>query len=216
MDFPTVQNSVNDVPATFKRQTQSFLQWADSESAALARGTIAADSILAMVVSILDAKYGWLDFWGLLFGLPRNASESDSTYLARVQYTISNGAGPLLAIQNWIEQIWGVAAVVTDSAGVLGYSITFPPVVTLAQVQQIIDGLNRVRPAGVPFMEFLQNTGTYLDTVNFLDCARISSAYLGGEGVTRVYPFVSAGTPNTTAKLPTLFMTDPTLNPATP
>jgi hypothetical protein len=212
MDFPTVQASLNDLPPTFKRSNAPFLQVVDSESAALSRLTMAADTILSMVRNISNAQYGWLDFWGLLFGIARNNNESDATYLARTLFTLQNGAGPPLAIVNWIQLVWGVTATFAENFPALGYSLSFPPAITPAQLQVIVQGLVRVRPAGVPFATYSASAGPYLDTVNFLDCPRISGAYVGGGGATRVFVTQSAATPNSTPGLPTLFMTDPTLN----
>ena len=212
MDFPTVQAALNDVPPTFKRSNAPFLQVVDSESAALARMTIAADTIVSMVRDISNAQYGWLDFWGLLFGIARNSMEPDATYLARIIFTLRNGAGPPLAIVEWIQTVWGVAATISESFPAVGYSLTFPPAVTLAQIQVIVQGLNRVRPAGVPFALYSSSSGPYLDTVNFLDCPRISGAYVGGGGAVRAFVTIPTATPNSTTNLPTLFMTDPTLN----
>lgn len=212
MDFITVQGQLNDLPNTFKRPDQTYLQLIDSMSALLYRFTQGADGTDTQL-AFQNAQYGWLDVWGLLMGIPRMQSEAGANYLARIMFEVLAGAGPPAQIQNWIAVVYQVQATVTENFPSIGYTITFQSTVSAAQAQQIVAGLSYVRPAGVPITGvFIVGVGTVLETVNFLAAASVVGAYLGG-GLQPVALALGSTTNNATPIIPTLFLTDPTLNP---
>lgn len=211
MDFITVQNQLEDLPPTFLRPDVTFAQLMDAFAAAFSRYTVGADGVTAQL-DINAARYGWLDVQGLLLGYPRRNNEADVTYLNRITYSIRAAGGPPLAIVFWILNVWGILVTVTENFPAVGYQITFPPLVTQAQIDQILLDIAHVRPAGVPFTSFISNVGTYLDTVNYLGAPRITGAYLGG-GRSSVPNDLGAATNNSPPLLPSILMTDPTLNP---
>lgn len=210
MDFPAVQQQLNDLPPTFLRSNATWLQWMDALSAGLARFTIGADGVAAQG-TFANARFGWLDVWGLLFGIPRMANEADSKYSTRIVFTLNTGAGTVLVMQEWIALVYNLFVAITDSATAFGYTITFPPIATSDQINAVLSALGQVRPAGVPFIAYSQNIGTYLDTVNYLNASLITGSYLGG-GSSSVALTIGAATNNSTPLFPQLFLTDPVLN----
>ena len=210
MNFSTVQNVLTDLPPTFQRQQAPYTQFIDSLTSALVRGTSAIDALNNQVASVANAQFGWLDIWGLLFGLPRLSNEADSHYLARIQYEVVAGAGTPCAIVNWILAVWGINAVLTDSASGTGYTLKLPNTLTTMQINLIVNSLVRIRPAGVPFT--VQGTSTggggpFLTTINFLNAAKTTGAFVGGEGSSNVL-VLNASTNNAQPLLPDIFLTD--------
>lgn len=214
MDFTQVQAQLNDLPDTFKRESVPYTQLIDSLTGTLVSFTAGVDGITAQE-AFANATDGWADFWGLLFGIPRDTNESNTRYKARVQFTLNSGAGPALAIQNWIISVWGVAATVKENLPEVGYSIMFPPGLVSTQIAQILVSLARIRPAGVPFQVFIESGGLYLETINFLDTADVTGAYLTGGLSAFILP-IGAITPNIPVLLPDLFLVDPLLAPTIP
>lgn len=213
MDQAKVLAAINDLPSTFKRDADTtYLQFIDALTAALFRMTNAADGITSQL-TIGNASGGWLDLWGMLFGLPRRANEADSTYFARITITLTGGAGPVQCMLNWVFTAWGLVIAITENLPSVGYVITFPATVSTVQIGQIIQGLAQIRPAGVPFTVVISNIGTYLDTVNYLNAGNVTGAYLGG-GTTPVNLTLASANNNSPPLLPQLFLTDPTLNPS--
>ncbi len=213
MDFPAVQETLNDLPPTFLRPDTTWTQLTDAITAALSRYTIGADGVDAQL-NIHNARFGWLDVWGLLLGFPRRMNESDAVYLNRILYSLLIGGGPPIAIVQWIQNIWGITVTLAENFPAVGYQITFLPIVTQSQIDAILLDLARVRPAGVPFTTFITNVGTFLDTVNYLDAPKVAGAYLGGGGRTQLALNLIASTNNSPPLLPQILLTDPSLNRA--
>lgn len=211
MNFAQVQQILTDLPRTFLRQGPPFTQLIDSLTAGNALWTQAADGILAQTNFGL-AQGGWLDFWGLLFGVPRESFEADASYRNRIVFTVTSGNGTVLGIQLWVLIVWKVVAIVTERSPV-GYNIVFPATVTPAQIVQIVASIARVRPAGVPFGIFQQGTGTFLQTINFLNAPRVTGAFLSGGSGAPQSLLIPAATNNAQPLIPDLYLIDPTLNP---
>lgn len=212
MDFVQVESVLNDLPPPFKRDDATYSNVIDAITVSLARYTTAGDAITRQL-NFTTAQYGWLDLWGLLFGQPRRVNESDVTYIRRVGYTLTAGAGPPVAIANWVFAAWGLTVLIEEDFPNVGWNITFPATVTPEQAQIILNSLVQIRPAGVPFHAFLSNIGTYLDTINYLNAARVTGAYLGGLP-TPLALDVADATNNSIPLFPDLLLTDPTLNPS--
>lgn len=211
MDFTSIGKILNDLPPTFKRPGIPYTQLIDSLTAAMTRYANGADGTTSQI-SFLNAQYGWLDFWGLLFGIPRNAEEPDQRYLARIVYTVNTGGGSPEAIRLWLLNVWGITATVVEKFPQVGYQITLPAVLTMEQALIVLQSLIYVRPAGIPFYANFSNDGLYLETVNFLGAPRVTGSYLTG-GTTIVVSDLKNTTNNASPLLPDLYLTDALLNP---
>lgn len=217
MNFSQAQQNLNDLPSTFKRLNAPYTQWVDSLTSAIVRGTSAIDALNNQVTQISNAQFGWLDIWGLLFGIPRLTGEPDSHYLARIQYEVTAGAGTPCAIVNWIYAVWGISVTLTESFPAVGYSLKFPATLTLAQINIIVNSLVKIRPAGIPFTvqsaAISSPDGPYLTTINFLNAPRTTGAFVGGEG--EISPSstltLNPSTNNSQPLLPDIFLNDPAL-----
>lgn len=211
MDYTTVQAVLNDLPPTFKRRSANYNQLIDAFSFALTIFAQGCDGTTSQV-NFSNAQYGWLDVWGLLFGIPRFVDEATEIYAARIAFEVLAGAGPPRQIERWTEVVFHVEANVAENFPDVGYSITFPGSVTNAVITQILAGLAFVRPAGVPITGvFTMSGGTILETINFFNAPEVVGAYLtGGAGAVPVT--LAASTNNAQPLLPGLFLTDPALN----
>lgn len=212
MNFAMVQAQLNDLPNTFKRPGPPYTQLIDALSAALTRFTNGSDGVMSQT-SFLSAQYGWLDIWGLIANVLRRPNEADAVYQARILNTLIAPHATPVALFVWLLFIEGVTAVISENLPNVGYTITFPPTLLAAQLQQIILNLAYVRPAGMPFVAQQQTGGTFLDTVDYTDLARATGEFLGGAATALTAP-LPASTNNATPLLPSLLMTDPTLNPS--
>lgn len=211
MQFAAIQAQLNDLPPTFKRTSLNYLQLIDSLSCALSTFAQGADGSTNQL-TFGNARFGWLDVWGLVFGIPRFNNEADSIYAARIAFEVLAGAGPPKQIEQWIMVVYKLSATVTENLPNVGYSITFPAVVTNTQISQILAGLAFVRPAGVPITGvFTVSGGTILETINFFNAAEVVGAYLTG-GTASQPVTIGASTNNAQPLLPALFLTDPSLN----
>ncbi len=212
MDMPAVEAQLNDLPSTFKRPTAWYTQFIDAASSALALYTEGEDATFGQVTSFGAALNGWLDIWGLLFGVPRNANESDTGYEIRIQQIVGAWVATVPAVQQWIN-FYAPGAIVTENTGSPGYVILFPGSTTLAQIGVFLSSFNRIRPIGVPFALDQAAIGVYLGTDEFLSDGRVAGNYLTSIG-SRVPISLPASTPNSVPLLPTLLLQDPTLNPS--
>lgn len=210
MDFPAVLAQLNDLPNTFKRQGAPYTQLMDSLASSLSLFTSGDDAVFGQVTSFGAALDGWLDVWGLLFGVARNANESNSVYETRISRTVLAWVGTVPAIQAWLN-FYANGGTITENAG-LGYVLTLPNSMTTNQVVTFLISLNRIRPIGVPFTIFQIGTGLFLGTEEFLGTGAVMGTYLAGGSTPLTLP-IGATTLNTQPILPDLYLTDPTLNP---
>lgn len=211
MDATHVRDILTDLPPTFQRSDATYGYWLDGWTAGLFRYTLSSDGTLSQI-DFDDAQYGWLDFWGLLLGVPRNTQEADPKYQPRIKYTLSTGAGSPEAIRLWMLNVWGLVVTVKENFPAFGYEIVLPGTLTEAQALVVLQSLIYVRPAGVPFFASFSNTGLYLQTINFLDAPKVTGAYLTG-GTNLVLSELPTTTNNAAPLLPDLYLTDPLLNP---
>jgi hypothetical protein len=175
------------------------------------RDTGASDSTIQQGTSFPNARFGWLDTWGLLFNVPRLNNEADSKYAVRILYTITAGAGTPVGIATWIYIVWGLTVTVQESPPAVGYNITFQQLLSGTQLLNVLQSLVRIRPAGIPFTLSFPENGLYLNTINFLNSVNVTGAYLTDPNGTEVVG-LSAGTNNAEPVLPGIFLTDPVLN----
>ena len=61
-----------------------------------------ADATMQQVTTFDGAMDGWIDVWGLLFGVPRNDNEGNAPYAVRVAETVLAWVGTGPAIAAWI------------------------------------------------------------------------------------------------------------------
>lgn len=212
MDFATVLARLNDLPNTFTRDGPPYTQLIESLATELTSFTIAADATTSQVLNDNMALDGWLDVWGLLWGVPRIQNEANSTFNTRIARTVLAWVGTLPALQQWMN-FYAPGGVVLENPSGLGYTLQFPATMTLFAIQAFLSALDRIRPAGVPFTIFQVGIGLYLGTESFLNTGAPKGAYLTA-GSIPVPLNIGASTPNSVPMLPTLLFSDPTINPS--
>ena len=132
MDQPAVLAQLNDLPATFRPNGNPYGQLVGSVAGALSLFTTGADATMAQVLSFGGAVDGWVDVWGLLFGIPRDANEGNIPYALRVAETVTAWVGTVPAIQAWLN-LFAPGGTVKENAAGLGYVVTLPTGTTAAQ-----------------------------------------------------------------------------------
>ena len=212
MDFPAVLARLNDLPTTFQRNGPPYTLLIDSIGWQLAMFTLAADATSQQVLAFGPALDGWLDVWGLLWGVPRQQNEANSSYSLRIARTVLAWVGTFPAIQAWLN-FYAPGGTVTENLPNVGYVITFPANMTTAQITAFLLSLNRIRPAGVPFVIQQVTGGITLGTDIFLATGAPKGAYLSSAFTPIPFP-LGAVTNNTVPLLPSCYMSDPTLNPS--
>jgi len=210
VNFAAVLAQINDLPATFRPQGNPYAQFAAALASAAALYTNGADAEAAQATAFPNAVDGWIDVWGLLFGVPRNDGEGNIPYAERITATVLAWVGTLPAIQAWIGMFAPGGSVADNAPGGIGYAITLPGYLTPAQATAFAASLGRIRPVGVPFAVLQGGTGLYLGTEAFLDTGVVLGAYLTGAG-TAAAPPLNATTPSAQPLIPDLFLVDPLL-----
>lgn len=210
MDLPAILATLNDLPSTFRKNSAPYTQVIDSIAAALALFTNGADATTAQVSTFGGAVDGWLDTWGLLFGVPRNEDEANSTYALRISRTVLAWVGTVPAIQAWLNW-YAPGGSITENTDGLGYALQFPSGMTSAQIAAFIASLGRIRPAGVPFTAAQIGPGMYLGTEVFMGDSRVMGSYLAA-GTTAVTLEAAATTLSSLPLLPALYLEDPYLS----
>jgi hypothetical protein len=211
MDFPAVQSTLTDLPDTFTSNAGPYPQLVDSWTTALALFTTGSDGIAAQA-NFNSAVGGWIDTWGLAFGIGRLATESDSTYQARILALMSAVVGTVPAIQIWIS-LYAPGGSVSENSPGPGYTITLPSAITTLQYQQFFDGLQYIRPVGVPVIINASSGGLFLGTSTFMGTDQVMGSYLSTGGGAIASPW-GAIQNNASLRIPDLYLTDPTLNPS--
>ena len=216
MNFASVQATLNDLPYTFRKTTTPYTQLVDAWSVMLALFTDGVDGTIAQTLppgtTFLDAVGGWIDVWGLAFNIARLPAESDHLYQARVLQLLSAIIGSAPAIQIWIG-LYAPGGSVSENLPAVGYTIRLPSAMTDLQNTQFFGGLQYVRPVGVPISFVAATTGLYLGTIDFAGLDTVQGSYLAG-GAAGTASLLPAVQNNALPQIPTLFLTDPTLNPS--
>lgn len=211
MNFASVKDRLDDLPPTFTRPGPGFQAWDLSQTAALFRYTNASDGVLQQL-DFRKAIGPWLDAWGKLFVIPRNINESDDAYQNRIVMTLLAGRQTPNAILIYLKSL-GITATIQEDFVNAAFHLQFTAPLTSAGFLALAQNLGNVRPAGVPFLPFeVLQGGLYVGTVDFLDAPKVTGAYLDTplKGFT---PTIATSTNNSVPLLPTLFLSDPTLNP---
>jgi hypothetical protein len=214
MNFAAVLAQLNDLPSAFTRPGPPYTWLAASLAVSDALSTETCDDTVAQTLTFANAQDGWIDVWGLLFNMPRNQNEANSLYAARIQETVLAWVGTLPALQAWIA-LFAPGGSIAENISGLGYVITLPAAMSQTQVQNFLQSLNRIRPAGVPFSVNVAAGGLFAGTANFTGgggggvmgdylSAATSSLALG----------ISPTTQNSVPLLPTTLLVDPTINPS--
>lgn len=211
MQFQDVAARLGDLPPTFKRPGPGFQTIASSQTAALFRYTGASDGVIQQL-DFRQAVGPWLDAWGKLFVIPRNTNESDDTYQNRIVMTLLAGRCTPNAILIYLQSL-GINATLVEDFVNAAYHIQFTTALTPAAFNSLAQNLASVRPAGVPFLPFqILQGGLYVGTIDFLNAPKVTGAYLDTP-LKSFTPTIAVSTNNSVPLLPTLFLTDPTLNP---
>lgn len=171
MDLYPQFRQITDLPPTFLRNDQVFKQLMAAFSAALTLGTSANSSLLTNT-NYQNTDNGWIDVWGDLAGISRRFQESDNSFQPRLPNMLLAARDSAVAIELWLQIIEGVTGTVVEKLPAWGYTVNLPASLSNAQVQQIINDLAYVRPAGMPFNVNISTGGTYLDTVNYFGPAQ--------------------------------------------
>lgn len=211
MNFADVLSTLLDLPGPFIRSQAPFTQLMDALAFEMSLETTGNDGLLSQVQTFANAQDGWIDIWGLLFGVPRNANEGNGPYSARIQETILAWVGTPSAIQRWIN-LFAPGGTTTENTGG-GYNINLPASMTNAQIAAFVVSLNRIRPDGVPFTVNQGSGALFLGTVEYLGAGNIIGSYLS-TGASLANLTAAAITNSTAPLLPTLMLTDPILNPS--
>lgn len=164
MDFLSIVNQLNDLPATFRRPGTPYTWLIDSLATCLYLMCQASDSLQAQY-NFLTSTNGWIDVWGDLCGITRNTNESNVVYLPRIQNTVLAWRDSAVAIEKFLNIAENIQAAVLEQNPV-GYKLLFPYLTDINRITQAVLDLKYVRPAGVPFTVFSE-IGTYLNTVDY-------------------------------------------------
>jgi hypothetical protein len=212
MLFPDILAQLNTLPDTFLRPGQTFSWIQTTKAAALERYTGASDGLVAQL-NFATANGVWLDCWGKLFAIPRQGDESDDQYHRCIPATLQAGRGTPVAIETFLLLAYGYDVTITEDFTNVAWQVKFNVPITPTQFTNIMARLNHIRPCGVPATAMIGlSGGLYLGTVNYLGAPRETGSYLlSPKGVENFD--ISAYTNNTQPMLPTLYLTDPVLNP---
>jgi hypothetical protein len=211
MQFQDVKARLDDLPPGYTRLGAGFQAFDLSQTAALFRYTGASDGILNQL-NFVQAVGPWLDAWGKLFGIERNINESDDAYQNRITMTLLAGRCTPNAILIYLQTL-GINATIEEDFVNCAFHLQFTAPLTTAAFAALAQNLAAVRPAGVPFLPFqVLQGGLYVGTINFLDAPKVTGAYLDTP-LKSFTPTIAVSTNNSVPLLPTLFLSDPTLNP---
>ena len=211
MNYAAVLAQINDLPSTFVPAGNPYAQVAAARAAALAVFTSSADATEQQVQQFSNAIDGWIDVWGLLFGIPRNTNEGNVPYALRITETVLAWVGTLPALQVWVN-LFAAGGSVTENASGFGYIITLPGSMTFSQAVVFVASLGRIRPAGVPFVVVGGGLGLYLDAEAFLGQGVVFGSYLTGYSTPGTFN-LNATTNSSQPLIPSLLLGDPNLNP---
>lgn len=210
MDFPSVMATLLDLPDTFRQQGPPYTQFIDSLAASLSLYTLGNDATFSQVTAFSNAIDGWLDIWGLLFGIPRDQNEANALYRLAIQSTVLAWVGTVPAIQAWMN-LFAPGGFVVENTGGVGYVLLFSGGTTLVQIQAFLRLFNRIRPNGVPFQIQQAGLGLYLGTEEYLGDGRVVGNYLTSLNSSVAFS-LSASTPNAAPLLSDFLLNAPILN----
>lgn len=210
MDWSDVQARLDDIPQTFRRSGPNYAAWRNSLTAAISRGTVGVDGTVGQI-DFATATGKWLDVWGAVFSVPRQAGEGSAAYRTRIQKTCLAWYGTVPGIEAFVGFTLGITATVSEDPPAADGWVLSLPSVTSQTLKSLAATLQNVRPAGVPYVFSVRSSGLYLGTVNFLGAPRTTGAFLNPAA--SIQPDISATTNQVVNTLPTTLLSDPTINP---
>jgi hypothetical protein len=211
MQFADVKARLDDLPRTYTRLGPNYTAFDLAQTAALFRYTNASDGISNQLI-FKQAVGPWLDVWGKLFGIVRNTNESDDAYQNRITFTLLAGRCTPNAILIYLQTL-GITATLEEDFVNCAFHLQFTAPLTTAGFLALAQNMAAVRPAGVPFLPFqVLQGGLYVGTIDFLNAPRVTGAYLD-QPLKSFTPTIAQSTDNSVPLLPTLWLSDPTLNP---
>jgi hypothetical protein len=211
MQFADVKARLDDLPRSYTRLGPNYQTFDTAQTAALFRYTNASDGVMNQL-NFTQAVGPWLDAWGKLFGIARNTNEADDTYQNRITYTLLAGRCTPNAILIYLQTL-GITATIEEDFVNCSFALQFTAPLTTAAFTSLAQNMASVRPAGVPFLPFqVLQGGLYVGTVDFLNAPKVTGAYLD-QPLNSFTPSISESTDNSVPLLPTLWLSDPTLNP---
>jgi hypothetical protein len=208
LDLQNIQNQLNRLPDTFRKPGQTYKDWTNAVALGLDCYTNATNALTAQG-TITTSRYKWLDLWGKLFSVSRLSIETDAQYLARILNTINFGNVTPVRIETFLKQSWNLLATVQENFPQTGFVLLFNG--QIQNLKQIVQDLNRIRPAGISFTPFyVLNGGLFVNTINFIGNWRVTGDYVSSPLVPYL-PGLVALTTNAKNTIPTTFLTDPIL-----
>ena len=184
MDLYPQLRQITDLPSTFLRNDPTFAELMAAFAAALTLGT-SSNTNLLQNTNYQAADNGWIDVWGDLAGITRRFQEADGSFHTRLPDMLLAARDSPVAIELWLSIVEGVAGTVSQQLPAWGYKVNLPATLPNPQVQQIIDDLAYVRPAGMPFSVNLETGGTYISTVNYFGSTQSHIVASGAPQLTR-------------------------------
>lgn len=213
MDWNGIVARLNDLPATFQRQGPNFNAFQNSLVNGLHKFTNSVDGVVNQAQAS-QAVGKWLDVVGRARNIPRYNGEPDATYLSRITYLLTTPGGPPNAIIGLLQILGQSTTTISENFTTCSWSTNINAGSQSASaIAQITGALGYVRPAGVPYQLNVSHGGLYLNTLNYLGRPRVTGTYL--VNATNSIPLnIPSNTNNAINLLPTIYLTDPTLNPS--
>lgn len=213
MNWNQLTYQLNDLPKTYKRTGAVFTYLTNSIAAGLYKYNKSSSEVINMA-TFTNASGRWLNVWGaLLGGIYRLKGMNDLQYSVYITNTLLAQKGPPIAIENYVQQVYNIKNQVFEYFPAAGWSLELFGAFPSNKLNDLVLSLDVVRPAGVPLLPLIVlDGGLFMNTVNYLGRGRVTGSYIGNPSVTfsfNLYP----STNNVVSQLPTLYLTDPTLNP---
>lgn len=212
MNFQQTYQILSDLPQPFTRFGSIFNAILLGFTIACARNNISIDAINQNIYTN-NARWGWLDAFGQMYGVLRNQYETDPQYRTRLIGTLTAPHGTPLSISQFIKLALRISTYITENFSTPSFTVNFNTPVNSNTLQNIANTILWVRPAGVPFLPlFSSSGGLFLFTLNYLNGTKVTGSYLSNPHISGNVT-ISAGTPNPICTLPTTYFTDPFINP---
>lgn len=215
MNYAQVAQIIQSLPGTFQRTGTTFNAVESSIIQPCFAYTSSTDQ-LAQSMIVDNAQWTTLDTIGTIWGILRLPFEGDVQYRNRLMSIFQSMAGIPYGIQQFILDVFNLSTKVQNQSlgsNGAGYSITFSSSLGVNQQDTVSQQLQWIRPAGVPFQMYGVGSGFFLGTINYVNAASVTGAYLTTG--TALLPFSALASTNSPLnQLPTTFLTNPLLTGA--
>lgn len=215
MQWSDILARLNDLPGTFLRNGptgEPFSYWQNALAAGLYKDANASDGAVNQA-TFANAVGHWIDVWGQIFDIPRSSGETDAHYIARIEFLLTVEGGSPASISAFFTQAENINTVLSENFSACSWSVSLSSGLATNELNQVANDLRYVRPAGVPFNMLVLSGGLYVGTLNYSGAARVTGSYLNSP-VKQFLPNISPNTNNAQPTLPTVYLTDPTINPS--